>query len=149
MKISTKGRYAIRFLLDLAQNQNDKYVSVKDVSIRQGISRKYLEQILPLLAVTGMLKASRGSNGGYRLTKSPDQYVIGDILRITEKNLAPVACLEGEANECDQAEECLTLPMWEGFYSLINEYFNNITLQDLIDRNEEKFRFRLEKCNDN
>ncbi|MDY3258337.1 MAG: Rrf2 family transcriptional regulator [Ruminococcus callidus] len=138
MKISTKGRYAIRFLLDLAENQDDGYVSVRDISARQNISRKYLEQILPLLSGAGILKASRGANGGYRLLKMPKDYKIGSILRITERNLAPVSCLETDVIDCDRAENCQTLPMWKGLYKIITSYLDAITLQDLIDGKAEK-----------
>lgn len=138
MKISTKGRYAIRFLLDLAENQDDGYVSVRDISARQNISRKYLEQILPLLSGAGILKASRGANGGYRLLKTPKDYKIGSILRITERNLAPVSCLETDVIDCDRAESCQTLPMWKGLYKIITSYLDAITLQDLIDGKAEK-----------
>lgn len=147
LKISTKGRYAIRFLLDLAENQDDGFVSVRDISSRQNISRKYLEQILPLLSGAGVLKASRGANGGYRLLKSPEDYTIGYILRITERNLAPVACLETEFIDCNRAESCKTLPMWKGLYKVITSYLDAITLQDLIDGKSETEMIKDGKVN--
>ncbi len=133
MKISTKGRYALRMLLDLAQHNSGEYVALKDVAQRQGISKKYLEQIVPLLNKSDILQRSRGYQGGYRLAKDPDKYTVGDILRITEGSLAPVACLEHETNLCERSGECATLPIWEGLSKVINEYLDSITLQDIVD----------------
>ena len=113
MKISTKGRYSLRFLLDLAQHKDDGFVSLKDVSERQNISKKYLEQIVPLLNKSGMLRANRGYQGGYMLAKPPEQCTVGDVLRLTEGSLAPVACLDCEENTCERRDECMTLPVWE------------------------------------
>lgn len=133
MKISTKGRYALRLLLDLAIHREDGYVSLKDIAERQQISKKYLEQIVPLLSRSGLLKANRGYQGGYMLSKSPEQYTLAEILRLTEGNLAPVTCLEGEVNDCPRAEECITLPVWKGLYDTINHYLENVTLQNILD----------------
>lgn len=141
MKISTKGRYALRMLLDLAKNQGDGYVSLKDIAKRQGISKKYLEQIVSMLNRPDILKTNRGYQGGYRLAKSADDYTVGDILRITEGGLAPVACLENDPIECDRAESCETLYVWKGLNKAINEYLDGITLQDIIDRNNNSFDF--------
>ena len=138
MKISTKGRYALRMLLDLAEHQNDGYVALKDIAARQNISKKYLEQIIPIFNSSDILKASRGFQGGYRLSKSPDQYTVAEILRLTEGNLAPVACLMHEPIECDRSDECATLPVWQGLYKVINEYLEGITLQDILDSQREK-----------
>ena len=138
MKISTKGRYALRMLLDLAEHQNDGYVALKDIADRQGISKKYLEQIVPILNKTDILRTNRGFQGGYRLAKAPEQYTVGEILRQTEGSLAPVACLEHEPNECERSGECATLPVWEGLYRVINEYLDGITLQDILDRQKER-----------
>ena len=136
MKISTKGRYAIRIMLDIAQNGADKRVSLKDIARRQEISVKYMEQIIGQLCKAGMLKSTRGAQGGYTLTKQPAQYSIGEILRITEGELVPVACLEGEENACLRREFCATLGFWEGLYETINQYVDRFSLQDLLE--EEK-----------
>ena len=133
MKISTKGRYALRMMLDLAENQNDGYVALKDIAERQDISKKYLEQIVPMLNKSGVLRTTRGFQGGYKLAKAPDKYTVGDILRITEGSLAPVACLDYEPNTCEKCETCHTLPMWQGLYKTITDYLDSITLQDIID----------------
>ena len=133
MKISTKGRYALRMLIDLAEHSGGEYVSLGDISKRQDISKKYLEQIIPLFNKSDILKTSRGSQGGYMLARSPDKYTVGEILRITEGSLAPVACLEQKPNQCERCSECVTLPVWEGIERIIYEYLDGITLQDLID----------------
>lgn len=133
MKISTKGRYALRMLLDLALHTSDGYVALKDIADRQNISKKYLEQIVPLLNKSGMLKTNRGYQGGYMLLKKPSEYTVGEILRITEGSLAPVSCLDHEVNDCPRAASCMTLPVWEGLYKTVTEYLDGITLQDIID----------------
>ena len=133
MKISTKGRYALRMLLDLAEHQGDGYIALKDIAQRQEISKKYLEQIVPILNRAEILKTNRGFQGGYRLAKSPEKLTAGDILRATEGNLAPVACLDGEKIDCPRSEHCPTLPLWQGLNKVINEYLDSVTLQDLID----------------
>jgi Rrf2 family protein len=132
MKISTKGRYALRMMIDIAENSGDERVTIKEISERQNISVKYLEQIVPNLTKTGLLRSERGSGGGYRLSKAPDQYTMGDILRAIEGKLAPVACLEDEINQCSRAEICKTLRFWKGLYKVINDYVDSITLQDVI-----------------
>ncbi|MBQ7751957.1 MAG: Rrf2 family transcriptional regulator [Clostridia bacterium] len=132
MKISTKGRYAIRFLLELAKNEKS-CLSLKEVAENQNISKKYLEQIVPLLTNSGYLRATRGYRGGYMLSKDPKDCKIGEILRVTEGNLAPVACLENTPIECERKDRCLTLTLWNGLYSVICEYLDGITLQDLLD----------------
>lgn len=133
MKISTKGRYALRMLIDLAEHQGDGYIALKDIAQRQEISKKYLEQIVPILNRADILKTNRGFQGGYRLAKSPDKMTAGDILRATEGNLAPVACLESDVIDCPRSENCPTLPLWQGLNKAINEYLDSVTLQDLID----------------
>lgn len=133
MKISTKGRYALRMLLDLASNSDEGYVALKDIAERQDISKKYLEQIVPLLNKSGLLRTNRGYQGGYMLTKEPKEYTVGEILRVTEGNLCPVACLQYEPNTCPRAEECATLYIWQGLQKTINEYLDGVTLQDIID----------------
>lgn len=134
MKISTKGRYALRMMLDLAENQGDSYVALKDIADRQSISKKYLEQIVPLLNKSGMLKTNRGYQGGYRLSKVPSDYTVGEILRVTEGSLSPVACIEYEVNECPNADSCPTLGIWKGLYDVVNKYLDSITLEDVINR---------------
>ena len=135
MKISTKGRYALRMLYDLALHQEEGYVSLKDIADRQNISKKYLEQIVPLLNRSGILKTNRGNRGGYMLSKKPAEYTVADILTATEGSLAPVACLEYEPNECPRQAECSTLYIWEGLYKAVSDYLSSVTLQDIIDRN--------------
>lgn len=138
MKISTKGRYALRMLLDLAAHQNDGYIALKDIAARQNISKKYLEQIIPILNSSDILKASRGFQGGYRLARTPDKYTVAEILHLTEGGLAPVACLEHEPIECERCNDCITLPVWQGLYKVINDYLEGITLQDILDSRQEK-----------
>ncbi len=130
MKISTKGRYALRVMIDLAVNDKGDYVSLKDISNRQEVSLKYLEQIMAMLNKAGYVKSTRGNNGGYRLAKSPEEYKVGDILRKTEGDLAPIACVNGE--ECGKRENCKTFKFWQGLDNVINEYVDSKTLGDLI-----------------
>lgn len=130
MKISTKGRYALRVMIDLAVNDKGNYVSLKDISNRQEVSLKYLEQIMAMLNKAGYVKSTRGNNGGYRLAKSPEEYKVGDILRKTEGDLAPIACVNGE--ECGKRENCKTFKFWQGLDNVINEYVDSKTLADLI-----------------
>ncbi len=133
MKISTKGRYALRMMLDLAEHMPDGYIALKDIAERQGISQKYLEQIVTLLNKEGILKSVRGSRGGYMLAKPADKYTVGDILRITEGSIAPVACLDSETNSCPRYRECAVIHVWEGLNRVIKEYLDSITLQDVLD----------------
>lgn len=130
MKISTKGRYALRVMIDLAVNDKGAYVSLKDISNRQEVSLKYLEQIMAMLNKAGYVKSIRGNNGGYRLAKLPEEYKVGDILRKTEGDLAPIACVNGE--ECSKRENCKTFKFWQGLDNVINEYVDSKTLVDLI-----------------
>ena len=130
MKISTKGRYALRVMIDLAVNDRGDYVSLKDISNRQEVSLKYLEHIMAMLNKAGYVKSTRGNNGGYRLAKSPEEYKVGDILRKTEGDLAPIACVNGE--ECGKRENCKTFKFWQGLDNVINEYVDSKTLGDLI-----------------
>jgi Rrf2 family protein len=141
MKISTKGRYALRMLLDLAENQGDGYVSLKDVASRQEISKKYLEQIVSMLNKPSVLKTNRGYQGGYRLAKNASEYTVGDILRITEGGLAPVSCLEQDPIQCNRSEVCSTLYVWKGLNKAINDYLDSITLQDIIDEKNKNNSF--------
>ena len=132
MMISTRGRYALRVMIDLAEHRNGKYIPMKDVAARQEISLKYLERILPLLTQNGLLEGVHGRGGGYRLCRAPEDTTVGEILRIMEGDLAPVSCLESDAKPCERMAECRTLPMWTEFLRLTNEYFDGITLADLM-----------------
>ena len=132
MLISTRGRYALRVMLDLAQNQSDGYIAMKKVAERQGISLKYIEKIMPVLSKNNYVEGVHGKGGGYRLSKEPKEYRVGDILRLAEGDLAPVTCLQCNAEKCDSADTCPTLPMWAAFYNLVNNYFDGITLNDLM-----------------
>ena len=143
MKISTKGRYALRMMLDLAIHGKEDYVALKDIAERQDISKKYLEQIVPLLNRSGLLKTNRGYQGGYMLSRTPDKYTVGEILRISEGELCPVACLQYEYNDCPRAGECMTLPVWKGLYKVITDYLDGITLQDIIDKYADGGNFSI------
>ena len=134
MKISTKGRYALRMMIDLATHGDKEYVALKDIAGRQNISKKYLEQIVPLLSKAELLKTNRGYQGGYALSKKPEQYTVGEILRVTEGSLSPVACLQYGTNDCPRKADCITLPVWEGLYKTIMEYLDGITLRDIIEQ---------------
>lgn len=139
MKISTKGRYALRMLLDLAEHQDCGFIALKDIAERQNISKKYLEQIIPVFNKSGILKTTRGSQGGYRLSKTPDKYTVGDILRLTEGSLSPVSCAQEEPAECERSADCAMLPVWQGLYRVINEYLDGITLQDILEQQRERY----------
>jgi len=137
LKVSTKGRYALRMLLDLAEHNGDGFISLKEIAERQNISKQYLEQIVSLLNTSNILRTNRGKQGGYMLAKQPSACTVREILRITEGSLAPVACLEEDINLCDKADLCKTLPMWMGLQKVINEYLDNITLQDMLEKYQE------------
>lgn len=137
MKISTKGRYAVRLMLDIARHGENCSVSMKEVAERQDISFKYLEQIVNLLIKAGFVQSRRGSHGGYRLTRAPEEYTIADILRVTEGALAPVACLAGETNQCPRVDECPTLKVWEGLYDTVNTYLEGVTIADIMKQEDE------------
>ncbi|MBR5581043.1 MAG: Rrf2 family transcriptional regulator [Treponema sp.] len=134
MKISTRGRYALRFMIDLAMHSENQYIALKDISARQEISVKYLEQIASLLSKHGLLMSIRGQQGGYKLSRSPAKYSVGEILRLTEGPLAPVACLENPDMPCERLAVCKTLPFWRGLYKVIEEYVDNYTLEDLVNQ---------------
>ena len=134
MLISTKGRYALRVMTDLAEHPSEGYVPLKEIARRQEISEKYLEAIIKILVKARMLSGVRGKGGGYKLTRPPEQYTVGAILRLTEESLAPVTCLEENAAPCARAERCPTLPLWQGLDHVINEYLDGITLADLLRR---------------
>lgn len=138
MKISTKGRYALRLMLDLAINNTGEFIPLKNVSERQNISVKYLEQIITTLVKVGFVKGLRGSKGGYKIAKKPEDYTVGMILRLTEGSLAPVACLDDDVNTCERCDDCITLELWRDLYNAINNVVDNVTLADLIERYEAK-----------
>ena len=139
MKISTKGRYALRMLIDLAEHKDCGYIPLKEIAGRQNISKKYLEQIIPLFNKAGILKTTRGYQGGYMLARAPKDYTIGEILRITEGSLSPVGCVDADPAFCERSSTCPTLPLWQGLSRVINEYLDGITLQDLTDRQSELY----------
>ena len=132
MLISTKGRYALRVMIDLVEHQSEGYIPLKEIAERQEISEKYLESIIKILVKAKLLDGLRGKGGGYKLTKAPEQYTAGSILRLTEESLAPVSCLEDGAVPCTRAAECRTLPLWQGLDKVINEYLDSILLSDLV-----------------
>ena len=136
MRVSTRGRYALRMLLDLAENQGDGFVALKDVAARQEVSKKYLEQIIPNLNRSGLLQTSRGFQGGYRLAKDPGLCRVGDVLRATEGDLAPVPCLEQRPNTCTRSADCATLFLWEGLEKAMNDYLDGVTLRDILDHKQ-------------
>ncbi len=138
MKISTKGRYALRLMIDLALNDGTKPVSLKDVANRQGISDKYLEQIISVLNKAGYVRSIRGAQGGYLLKKEPKEYTVGMILRLTEGSLAPVACIEDDQIVCERQDACVTSMVWKKINDAVNDVVDNITLQDLCDWQNEK-----------
>ena len=132
MMISSRGRYALRVMIDLAEHQSEEFISLKEVAQRQEISEKYLESIIRLLVKDRVLESLRGKGGGYRLKKDPDQYTVGSILRLTEESLAPVSCLDGNADTCPRMAQCRTLSLWQGLDRVINEYLDSITIADLM-----------------
>lgn len=139
MKISTKGRYALRMLIDLAEHKENGFISLRDIAERQDISKKYLEQIVPILNQSNILRTSRGFQGGYMLAQEPDKYTVGDILRITEGSICPVPCLEEDPIQCERSSDCATLPLWQGLNRVISDYLDHITLQDLLDKQRENY----------
>ncbi len=138
MKISTKGRYALRLMLDLALHNDGTPVRIKDIAARQNVSDKYLEQIVSMLNRAGYVRSLRGVNGGYLLTKRPEEYTVGMILRLTEGSLAPVSCLEGEENTCNRRAECATVILWEKLYDAICGVVDTYTLQDIVEWHSDK-----------
>ena len=134
--ISTRGRYALRVMVDLTQQKTGGYIPLKEIAARQEISEKYLESILKLLVKGKILTGLRGKGGGYRLTRAPEEYTVADILELTEETLAPVACLSEDAEPCPRASDCRTLDMWKGLDKLVRDYFAGITLADLAAKND-------------
>ena len=140
MKVSTRGRYALRLMIDLAEHGPGEVVPLKDISKRQDISTKYLEHIVTLLCKAGFLKSIRGSQGGYMLTKEPNKYTVGAILRVTEGSLSPVTCIEERPNQCERSNNCPTVDFWKGLNKVINDYADKITLTDLVNRFEKSIQ---------
>lgn len=134
MKISTRGRYALRTMIDLSQHREEGLIPLKDVAARQEISLKYLEQIVTQMSKAGFIQGVRGPQGGYRLAREPEEYNIAEILQATDGSLAPVGCLETETNQCEKCDSCATLDLWEGLYKTVTDYLAGISLQDLVDR---------------
>ena len=132
MMISTRGRYALRVMIDLAEHQAEGFIPLKVIAQRQDISEKYLESIIKQMVKAKLVSGLRGKGGGYRLTKAPEQYTVGSILRITEDSMAPVACLEPGSEACPRAAECRTLSLWRGLDKVINDYLDDFTLADLM-----------------
>ena len=130
--ISTRGRYALRVMIDLAEHKDEGFIPMKDVVARQEISKKYMEQIMPSLVKSGFVEGVHGKGGGYKLTREPAEYTAGEILRAAEGDLAPVACLSCNAQECPRKSQCKTLPMWKKFDDLTNEFFDSYTLESLL-----------------
>ena len=133
MKISTKGRYALRMMVDIAEHQKDGYVTLKDVAQRQDISKKYLEQIALHISQAGMLRAVRGYQGGYMLSRAASEYNVYEILEVVEGSMVPVACLEQQPCACERSDSCKTLQMWQNLHALIFDYLSGITLEDLVE----------------
>ncbi len=132
MLVSTKGRYALRVMLELAQSDPNAYLALPVIAEKQGISEKYSESIIAVLSRAGLVDGLRGKGGGYRLNRPAADYSVGEILRLTEGSLAPVTCLEGEENTCPRAGQCTTLPMWEKLNGIINDYLDGVSLSDLL-----------------
>lgn len=138
MKVSTKGRYALRMLVDLAEHRGEEYIALSDIAERQNISKKYLEQIVSSLASSGILKTNRGFRGGYMLMRPPEKCTVGEVLRLTEGSIAPVACLGFDPAGCERRGECMTLPVWQGLARVVEEYLDSITIADIVDGNLPK-----------
>lgn len=132
MKISTKGRYALRMMVDLAEHDNGEYIRLKEIAKRQEITLKYLEQIIPQLTRSGLVRSYRGNNGGYQLARRPEDYTAGEIIRALEGSLAPIACIEDDPNRCPRKDNCATLDFWQGLWDVVNQYLDSVTLADLV-----------------
>lgn len=137
MKISTKGRYSLRLMIDLARHYSEGYLALKDIAARQDISKKYLEQIIPFLTRSGLILSTKGHNGGYTLAKAPEEITILEIIESAEGPLAPVACLDSGTVKCERTNLCSALPIYQGLYDVISNYLGNITLKDLVDQQLE------------
>lgn len=134
MKISSRGRYALRVIIDLAENSNGEYIPLKDIALRQGISQKYIESIMSALSKAGKVEGVHGKGGGYKLVKDASEYSVGEILKVTEGDLAPITCLEENAAPCDRLNECRTRNMWKKLHEIIMDYFENVKLSDLAQK---------------
>ena len=134
MLISTKGRYALRVMIDLAEHRSEEFISLREIAVRQEISEKYLESIIRMLVKAKVVDSLRGKGGGYRLKKAPEEYSVHSILRLTEESLAPVACLEEHADACPRATRCKTLPLWQGLDRAIRDYLQSVTIADLMEQ---------------
>ncbi|MBR1891130.1 MAG: RrF2 family transcriptional regulator [Clostridia bacterium] len=134
MKISSRGRYALRVIIDLAENSNGGYIPLKDIALRQGISQKYIESIMSALSKAGKVEGVHGKGGGYKLVKDASEYSVGEILKVTEGDLAPITCLEENAAPCDRSNECRTRNMWKKLHEIIMDYFENVKLSDLAQK---------------
>lgn len=143
MKISTRGRYSFRMMIDLAQHYNEGFIALKDISSRQNISKKYLEQIIPFLNRSNLLNSNKGHMGGYQLAKHPSEITVREILESAEGNLSPVSCMDNSPNLCENSDNCLTLPIYEGLYRAIIDYLDGITLQDVIDRQPDTCEYYI------
>jgi Rrf2 family protein len=143
MMISTKGRYALRVMIDLAEHNTGEYIPLTDIAARQEISEKYLESIIAVLSKSGFLKALRGKGGGYKLARAPEDYTVGSILKLTEGSLAPVACLENNPNACSRAPHCRTLKMWTKLNGMIDSFFEGITVADLLLEENESENYSI------
>ncbi len=136
--ISTRGRYALRMMVDLAEHKTEGYISLKDIAERQEVSKKYLEQIIPMMNRSGLLQTVRGYQGGYRLSREPKEISVWEILNAAEGSMVPVACLESEKNTCPRSGECATLPVWEGLKDVVSEYLSGISLQTILEEKQAK-----------
>ncbi|MGN0327210.1 MAG: RrF2 family transcriptional regulator [Lachnospiraceae bacterium] len=143
MKISTRGRYSLRMMIDLAQHYNEGFIALKDISTRQEISKKYLEQIIPFLNRSNLLNSNKGHMGGYQLAKSPSEITIREILESAEGSLTPVSCMDNSPNLCEKCSDCMTLPIYEGLYDVIIKYFESITLEDIINHQMTDFTYNI------
>ncbi len=143
MKISTRGRYSLRMMLDLAQHYNEGFIALRDISARQNISKKYLEQIIPFLNRNNLLLSNKGHMGGYRLPKQPSEITVWEILESAEGSLAPVSCLDNQPNLCGDAGNCLVLPVYEGLSSAIHDYLSSITLQDILEKASDNYGYGI------
>ena len=135
MKVSTKGRYALKVMIDLAQHRENGFISLKEIAERQQVSMKYLEMMVGILNRADYVQSLRGKSGGYKLSRNPDEYTIGAILKLTEGSMAPVSCIENGMATCDRAGDCITLPLWRGLDKVIDEYLESVTLEDLLNHN--------------
>ena len=134
MKISTRGRYSLRMMIDLAQHYDEGFVALKDISERQDISKKYLEQIVPFLNRNNLLIANKGHMGGYKLARKASEITVRDVLESAEGSLTPVSCMDNSPNQCEKCDDCITLPIYKGLYEVVNNYFDSITIDDLVNK---------------